>query len=604
MTISITVTSDIDVTTGKAPAAFVFSARGTTIDALSADETFHFGDFEWDFGDPDGDSLGNTTWARGTRQGAGSRNKAYGPIAAHCYDPERGTGNHTYTVTLTVRSTTEAAQHQFTVTVTGQENVYTSAVVAVGASTLPVAGVDGVPAGATCITESNLATVLASHKAANKQILLKHDDTFTASGVNLSTTGPFMIGMYGTGAKPKWTRTGTGALAVPTGTLSGVKIVDQDWDGQTINTVGGMQPSSLVMSDFLFLRTRIHNVAYGIDLHQDQTTTTIPSGLKFIDSEIEHIESAGFTIPAIGFRYAGWKMCVLGSYLFDANYDRSEHIFRCQLVKDSVISNNFISKSSNVFPGGSKEDMSIRCLQWGETKWGLTNDDVQSQFTLITENEISPLSSVGLQLTFDSGGELDNRWHDFIVEKNYIHSISGNKIHIWMMGQSHTIRNNICYGPTGMQYGIFLDRQYAGHPTACINCDVYNNTIFTNDAAPSPKGIKVDTSTGNNVKNNIVYFPSATGTPEVIEGSVASSGGNSATVTTNPTFSTSPPTALSHFALASGSSFRDFGVDVDVMRDLINAWRDQSGVDDSGALAFTTGTAPSAGGFGPMFRNG
>jgi hypothetical protein len=600
---AITPVISVSRSSGGSPVSVIFDASGSSGTGITAGrEAFKKFDAEWDFGDPDGDSLGNTALEYGIRTGAGSRNKAYTIIAEHTYDLAWGASNVTRTTTLTLRTATEYAVATADTSVTAPQNIFTT-VIAVGASTLPVAGVDGVPAGATCTTNSNMGTVIAANKGANVAILGKHDDTFTLSGVNYATTGPMMLGMYGTGAKPKMTRSGTGDMCSPTGTCSDVRIVDWEFDGQSQWGVRAICPSALsTCSNTLLLRCEAHHMASALELHQDQTTTNIPTGFTINHCNFHDMGSNSGSVTPVMVRYAGEKFAMNNSRAWDNTNNSGEHAVRCQLLKYSVITNCDLGRSGDQGVGNGKELLAIRCLQWGETKWGLTNDDLQSQFTVVAENFCENLQGAGLQISYDSGGELDNRWHDIIFEKNEVYHSGNNGCPIWLYGQYHTIRNNLLYaiGFT-IEQGVRLEPAGSGHPTACINCDVYNNTIYSS-VAGNTWGIKVAVTTGNNVKNNIVYFPN--GGSAVISGTPASSGGNSATVTTNPSFSTSPPTERSHFALGSGSSFRDFGVDVDVMRDLINAWRDQSGVDDSGALAFTTGTPPSDSGgvFFPFLR--
>ena len=72
------------------------------------------------------------------------------------------------------------------------------------ATSLPVQGVGGCPAGATAVQQPDFVTAISTYALTGMRVLLKRGDTFTStSQANLVNTGPGIVGAFGTGAKPK-----------------------------------------------------------------------------------------------------------------------------------------------------------------------------------------------------------------------------------------------------------------------------------------------------------------------------------------------------------------------------------------------------------------
>src|SRR5262249_4414632 len=107
-------------TTCAAPCFVRFDATGTT--ATTTAKPFHDLNYMWDFGDPDSGS-----WTAGAASSSSTpwpRNREYGALAGHVFDPDRdygsgpagynqnstcsasGSSARAYTVTLTVSATT------------------------------------------------------------------------------------------------------------------------------------------------------------------------------------------------------------------------------------------------------------------------------------------------------------------------------------------------------------------------------------------------------------------------------------------------------------------------------------------------------------------
>lgn len=95
-------------TSAISPFLAFFDATGTTDTAVATNFTpFQHVIFTWNFGD--GGTSGTTNWVYGSNAGHNSRNTATGGIAAHLYVVPDGTGDQTYTVTVTATDGTNTA---------------------------------------------------------------------------------------------------------------------------------------------------------------------------------------------------------------------------------------------------------------------------------------------------------------------------------------------------------------------------------------------------------------------------------------------------------------------------------------------------------------
>ena len=165
------------------------------------------------------------------------------------------------------------------------------------------------------------------------------------------------------------------------------------------------------------------------------------------------------------------------------------------------------------------------------------------------DNLIKTNTYAGIHITFSSGGEVGERWRDFIIERNYLPGTTGGGDAIRALGDRVTIRNNIIDLTGGGTAGITLDPASTAIPAAS-NFSIYNNTIYSGSSdfigIILPPG-----GTGMIVKNNLGYAPNAT-SPVLISdsstGTIKSNNSSDSQVKNNSaTFTTMPPTTPAHY---------------------------------------------------------
>lgn len=193
---STTITPEITAhrLTGVAPLAITFDSLSTT--STQTAFPFCFVNHKWNFGD----TAGGATWSQGTQPGVNSKNLASGPVVTHVFETPG-----TYTVTLTCQDDLNTSSRTATVTVTDPNTVFAgTSTICISQNSLPVVGVNGVPAGAAVQQVPNWTTVQTLAQT-YKRILLKRGDVWTDSGqvtLGAAHAGPGIIGAYGTGAAP------------------------------------------------------------------------------------------------------------------------------------------------------------------------------------------------------------------------------------------------------------------------------------------------------------------------------------------------------------------------------------------------------------------
>ena len=550
---------------GVAPLAVVFNASGSTHTGLTAYATqpFHEIQYTWNFGDAAGDSKGNTAWSYGTRTGAGSKNIAYGPVAAHVFDPVAGSGSKAYIVNVSAFDGTNTATCSLQVTVDDPNVVFSGTkTTCVSSSSLPVAGSGGCPAGSAVAQQSNWPTIVGSHLGTGKRVLLKgNGDVYTgASNASLAVTGPAMIGMFGAGSKPVIRTTSTsGSIAKLTGTISDLRLVDLDFDGQGVTTTSAMTSSAVRATKILWQRVDIRSIGCGVDLEETQAAAA-PDSLAFFDSTIQNLNSSGGSNCPIGLRFTGSNVAVMGNLFNNSTAGNAEHLARMHWLDRGVISNNTIQQGHS-----SKEMLSIRALDSVTGRWGLTGDAIATKYVIVSDNRINSNTYAGIQTVFSGDGSDRDLWRDILIERNFIPVSPGGGVAIRLLGSRITVRNNVMdMTSSGEQIGIVIDRAYAGI-AAPSNIAIYNNTIYSGASGSGFAGMILSSgSSGISVKNNLVYAPNSSG-PLVVQ----NQGSQSATITNNttegttaggvktsPLFAVMPPTVPAHFKpICTGTTY-------------------------------------------------
>lgn len=172
---------------GVAPFGVVFDAVATP------GMDWRAGLFFFDFGDG-----GAGTYTYGSKPGADKNKHAGVPVCAHCYEAPG-----TYTARMwAYDGTTIRGPYQRTVTVTDPDAVYA------GSNTICFSGVGdftGAPSGSTNITTSNWNTIITVHANTGKRLLMRAGEVFTMSAAALLGNGraDIYFGAFGSGAKPE-----------------------------------------------------------------------------------------------------------------------------------------------------------------------------------------------------------------------------------------------------------------------------------------------------------------------------------------------------------------------------------------------------------------
>lgn len=183
-------------TSGTAPHCVFVSAIATTGTAYDEINRFAFHEilYTWDFGDPT-----SGTWPYGARANEHSKNRATGPVSAHCYETAG-----TYTITLRARAgAVVAAPVTATITVVSANSAFSEANTFCYYQITPFGSC---PDGGSETQNADLDSALSACVGDNRRCLFNGGETFTADAATSAPYSNLMISSYGTG-KANWVRT-------------------------------------------------------------------------------------------------------------------------------------------------------------------------------------------------------------------------------------------------------------------------------------------------------------------------------------------------------------------------------------------------------------
>lgn len=480
---------NIVITPGIIPVAGV--GNGVTVTIMTNTSFFHSLSCVTNFGDANAG-----TWTNGHGYNT-SKNMCSGELCGHiyetpgtyiaasiCYD---GTNwSNTVTNTITVYDPEDATH--------GWGAANKTACIANGAT--PVAGVGGCPAVTTCGTanicqnQSDYKTAITNAIAAGAtRILFRRGDTFTSSSTTnftMTTTGPGMIGAYGTGAKPiVLTPTVSATSYANVIGHSDWRVVDISYDGTGSATSSkGMSSGSNTVIKTTILRVDFRQYNYGL-------SGTGSDGTIVSDSTVTSGVSSG------GSAY-GWYCqtnCIRSSLLgssIDLNAS-SSHDVRLQGVTKMQIANNTLAGGL----GASGYDpITVR----GNTQYVVLSDNKFSGNTVT----VNPQST-----------SFDELQQDVIIERNWFAgNISGTASALSIQGTNIEARNNV-FNLSNMTTDRGITVVYAGTLSPMpTGIKTYNNTFYTSDTQSSPYAIQtnspLDATCTLDAKNNLVYMPNST----------------------------------------------------------------------------------------------
>lgn len=550
------VSCSVSRNTGVAPLSVFIDCTGTT----DADTTrpFHDLHYEHSFGD-----LKRVNWAYGANVSA-SKNFAVGPVAAHVYET-----SGTYTITTRITDGTTTLTVTNSIVVTNPDTYYSGTnTICIASITTPIAGSDGCPAGAAVYTQASFSTAINTYKATGKRILFKHDDTFTcAAAATINVTGPATIGMYGTGARPIILLNATSGITLGSPTVTTMqdwRIMDLDIDGQA-STANIPITANGNADQITMLRLYLHSAAAGISLSGsllEYYATPANGGYSMhMFDQITIADSVLFSFTTNNgiFLWAN-HLAILGNSV--DNNATGQHAVRIAHSAKGVISHNTFA-----YPALTKQAFTLRAVAY--TSEGCPTGECMpiilpygtyaalTSQTIVSNNKfIGGVSDQPVTVVPANPAVWDQRFQDIILERNW-YTGAGTQCCWAMLGltsQDVTVRNEVMnLTGAGEHRGVQVNSAGTASPAA-ENVNLYNNTIFSNDAT-NFTAFRVSNGAINiKVVNNLAYSPN-------VSGSFFGSGfdyaavktNNTTTTNTSPALAVVPPSILADFRIGTTS---------------------------------------------------
>ncbi len=570
-------------TSGVAPLAVFFDATNTTDNAVTA-RPFHDLQFTWNFGDTAGTLVPGSGGIFGWNTGAGSggaasctaksdtsgcRNFATGGVAAHVYEVPG-----TYTATLTVFDGTNTVTKNTTITVTDPEVIFSGKTACVANGITPVPGSGGCPTVATLLYNSSVfdTTLAAAISAGASRILFRRGDSFTSSSTTTLTTtsGPGLLGAYGTSASPSITSTAM-TIYAPL-----VSVSTADWRVMDLSVSG---PTTAVIGVFNQTTTPSQLTALRI------TTTNMWSSVNITSADQLTVSDSNFSLgtPSTnsgGSDYGIWcaactNVMLLGNSI--ALGQSNSHNIRFQGVQKFVVSD------STQIGFTALEPLTVR----GNSQYGVISDNKLVNGPTTVKPQNSTANEFQQDLVFERNWFVDNSaLGDFLDLESY----------------ATTVRNNLF--DVSQSPGTIIAVSYVstvGSPTPSL-INIYNNTFYNSTANNGNlSNVKVvayfsglPTTCLSSVENNLAYSPNSTGAASqlinnqsncVITGASGTYGNSSDSqiLSTSPSFVSSTPVNPSDFNITSGSYAYHTGVNLPVFSDYFQTVRPRNAI-SSGAF--------------------
>jgi len=477
-------------TTGVAPLAITFDALATTAPLLTA-LPFSEIHYEWRFGDDRG-----TFWSYGANAGGNNKNIAFGPVAAHVFET-----SGTFTVELIASQINNAGQLIQTTTtlpnivVTNADTVFAdAATICISQNSLPVQGVNGVPATAAVQQVADWSTV-ATLAQTYKRILLKRGDTWSVTtGVALdqvSRTGEGIIGAYGTGAKPILELNYDGTIITTDADVSDWRFMDLS---MTANGTGPRPNSRSVYlvgsTDLLVLRCDTTGALY--DAHVADA-----DGVYIVDSILGPVEPyAGSAVGYCLYESKTTRMHMMGTRA----YGNTTHGVRLQGATLSSFDCNTVNDSAAGTPGNV-----FTLRGWSPytgTEWTENVVITRNVFTGNANN----LAVFGCHPQFNTSEERIRR---VIADGNFVSGVTS--LGFFSVATEFTVRNNLFVTSNNTNVEMRGESSVGSpFPTQSF---FYNNTLYSTASGSSHTAfLLTGTISGMVLTNNIAYAPNATTT--------------------------------------------------------------------------------------------
>lgn len=526
-------------TTGVA-SLFVFCDASGTIDPSVTAYPYHDLQYTWNFGDPNVTAAGTCGtavvagegfWRCGSRPGANSKNAAMGPLAGHVFDPTPGGGTKNYTISLTIYDGTNTKILTQAISVTDPNTVFS------GTNTVCFfnsAVGTGCPAGATQTATSAFDTALNSCIGTTKRCLFKRGDAFLAAAASvINSTGPGLIGAYGSGAAPVITGNSVFVPQLPmaeanlgaghnqnvfielsagaTPTITDWRIMDLELDGQSVvNTMaiasrGGIDQVTILRVNCHHMATTCVSLNEGLLQSINGTGNTTPFHIwdqfAIVDSNLDNLTGLGH-INA----YTSATNLMLAGNTLDTG---TNEIVRWPYVIRGVLSNNYIANTNkNHLVKIHAPNMGVLLAIQIEQK---------TQYLVISDNKVlgdngAPTNPIAWPVAIGPFDNLtDERVYDIIYERNWHVGASTTQVAAIFWADDVSIRDNIVDLSGSLNHTAFkLDKR--GAEPAHTNTRLYNNTFYTSDTTGNSAELAVLGATETNVtaRNNLAYTPHVT----------------------------------------------------------------------------------------------
>jgi len=480
---------NVNRSSGVAPLSVVFDAINTQALPSLAGDTFHEVRYGWDFGDNKG-----VFWEYGTKPGVANKNVAYGPVAAHVFETP---GTHTVTCwawaidVATGQLYTKSTTH--TVTVDDPDVVFAGAnTICVANGTLPVAGVDGVPAGATCVNEPVWANVVAL-MGSGKRVLCKHDDVWASTTQGVVPTGTTsIIGMYGVGAKPKITSSSNVRGVYLAAGRNDYRVMDLRFE--YIETGGSLADNQYkIPIDTVSAQYATILRCEGLGFYSS-VQAQLSDDIMVVDCDFEQTFLNYGNMNS--FYYLSHRVALLGNR-FERSY--STHTVRISGTSRCVVSNNYMAN-----PGPTRHVFTIR-------GWEATSPI--TQYSVVSDNVMHGGTVGGYALYCGPVNLATNELvEDLIYERNYLTSQSPAYTVVLAVHQGMTFRSNIVL--SRHECGLCVVGEASAASAPPIDTSVYGNTFYKDSIATtayySTFVISGTTVSGVKFGNNLSYAPNCT----------------------------------------------------------------------------------------------
>ena len=596
------------LTSAVAPFGVVFDGVSTT--AASGD-AFHDYIYYFDFGDG---AAANYTY--GQLAGTTKNRFVGGPVAAYVYETA---GSYTARMWVSDGVSVWGPVSQ-TITVTDPDTVYGNANTwYIHDTTLPVAGADGVPVGATNLfVQASYSTAMNTYGAAGRRILFRSGRTFTAgASVVQNTTGAKntgrYIGTYGgtTPATVNVTANGIGMLSTSNAGTSNPLVNPDRWRVTNMKFVGtgftgcsGIKAITYAQSaldaDLKNYSTDGFHTIYKVEIVDFGYGSSYEMGGQGnVISDCQAYCTVEGVVQSGGNSFYGNNHIRLG--IVNCNFDNwhtGEHCIRSQ-------GGDYVAVISNTVKRCALNRVYITMRGWGSKT--LAYEAV----ALYTNVAYNFLDGSGKNFTKETTGYINFAPQNgtsnepiskLICEGNFLYGIAPGGAPINLTARESSVRNNVmAFDSTNatIQKAFQLTNPNGTQTMIAGAHRIYGNTI-NNPIGTGFSLVLVQSAVdGVDIKNNVAYVPLATknsdnnGTAPTIfppstsglnvtasYNSTEGVGGQMKTV--DPLF-VGPLTSMAGFKLQSGSYAKNAAVDVKVRTDALRFLRVGSNF-DMGAL--------------------